>query len=158
MGNQNSNNFQRIGSFSNAHVGCDFERKAFKFFEGQGTRLQLNFSIAIGITNKKKFHKFDIGSEKQKIIIECKSHTWTEGNNVPSAKITVWNEAMYYFYLAPNNYRKIFFCLKDYNEKRKVTLARYYIDKYYHLIPTDVEIWEYCAKKQTASKLFPRTK
>ena len=28
---------------------------------------------------------------------------------MPSAKMTVWNEAMYYFHIAPKQYRKIMF-------------------------------------------------
>ena len=87
---------------------------------------------------------------RKKIVVECKSHKWTEGANVPSAKMTVWNEAMYYFHLVPNDYRKIFFCLKDYSEKRGLTLAEYYIKTYKHLIPPGVEIWEYCKDQKNA--------
>ncbi len=61
----------------------------------------------------------------------------------PSAKLTVWNEAMYYFLVSPNDYRKIFFILKDFSERRQMTLAEYYIGTYKHLIPNDVEFWEY---------------
>ncbi|WP_251405975.1 hypothetical protein [Metabacillus litoralis] len=66
--------------------------------------------------------------------MECKSHKWTSGGNVPSAKLTVWNEAMYYILLAPEDYRK-FFILKDYSEKGGETLGEYYIRAYGHLIP-----------------------
>jgi len=72
---------------------------------------------------------------EEKIIIECKSHRWTSRDNVPSAKLTVWNEAMYYFHLAPAEYRKIFFILRDYSNKRHETLGEYYIRTYGHLIP-----------------------
>ncbi len=61
---------------------------------------------------------------------------------MPSAKLTVWNEAMYYFHIAPREYRKIFFVLK--HMRREVSLATYYLANYYHLIPDDVEFWEYC--------------
>lgn len=50
---------------------------------------------------------------------------------------------MYYFYLAPHEYRKIFFILKDMNVKRNETLGEYYIRTYKNLIPNDVEIMEY---------------
>lgn len=50
---------------------------------------------------------------------------------------------MYYFYLAPEEFRKIFFILKDYSEKRRETLGEYYIRTFGHLIPEDVEIMEY---------------
>jgi hypothetical protein len=65
---------------------------------------------------------------------------------VPSAKITVWNEAMYYFYLTPKEYRKIFFVLK--HSRNDETLAEYYLRNYRHLIPSGVEFWEYCAVEQ----------
>ena len=78
-----------------------------------------------------------------KVLVECKSHKWTKSDKVPSAKLTVWNEAMYYFLVAPPNFRKIFFVLRDYSEKRNETLATYYLRTYGHLVPDDVEIWEY---------------
>lgn len=111
--------------------------------------------FVIGI-RAKKIHKFDLGGEKngQAIIIECKSHRWTKGNNIPSAKLTVWNEAMYYFALSPDTYRKIFCVCKDYSAKRKMTLAEYYINTYYHLIPKDVEIYEYDEDKNVLEKIL----
>ena len=59
-----------------------------------------------------------------------------------SAKLTVWNEAMYYFLVAPEGYRKILLVLRDVSEKRRETLADYYVRTYGHLVPEDVEIWE----------------
>lgn len=35
------------------------------------------------------------------------------------------------------------FVLKDMSRKRKETLAKYYVRTYRHLIPPNVEIWEY---------------
>lgn len=134
--------FQRKGSKSNTHVGKEFEKAAKKFFANQGLLLQKNISINIGI-NGKKPHKFDLGNPNEKVLIECKSHTWTEGGNVPSAKITNWDQAMYYFHAAPTGYRKIFFVLKDYSAKKQETLSEYYIRTKSHLIPRDVEIWEF---------------
>ena len=75
-----------------------------------------NFAVEVGLTDKKK-HCFDLGSANPKIIVECKSHKWTAGANVPSAKMTVWNEAMYYFHLAPKAFRKILFVLHDRRSK-----------------------------------------
>ena len=87
------------------------------------------------------------------MIVECKSHRWTSGDNVPSAKLTVWNKAMYYFYLAPNGYRKIFFILRDFSIKRNETLGEYYVRTYKHLIPEDVEIMEYDSIGMTVKTL-----
>jgi hypothetical protein len=147
------NNFQRIGSISNAHEGKDFEIIAKDFFANQGLELVKNYSLDIGTGAIKKPHSFDLGSERSKSIIECKSHRWTTGDNTPSAKLTVWNEAMYYFLLAPESYRKILFILKDYSQKRKKTLAEYYVRIYGHLIPLGVELWEYDSDVLGAKKI-----
>lgn len=134
---------QRIGSISNAHVGADFEKAALLFFEKQGKRLTRNFPLEIGIYEKKKKHCFDLGSANPKIIIECKSHKWTTGGKVPSAKMTTWNEAMLYFHLAPKDFKKIFFTLHDKRQITGETLVAYYKRTYSHLIPEGVEFLEY---------------
>lgn len=144
--------FQRKGANSNAHVGREFERATKNFFLTQGLHLEKDILVNIGI-NGKKAHKFDLGSLNDKILVECKSHRWTEGGNVPSAKITTWDQAMYLFYSAPTDYRKIFFVLKDYSLKRQETLANYYIRTKYHLIPKDVEIWEFDENSRMAERL-----
>ena len=148
-------NFQREGAVSNAHVGRDFEALAKKVLAAHDIDTQADFTVPIGISSQKKHHKFDLGSERPKLIVECKSHRWTKGNNVPSAKMTVWNEAMYYFATAPSGYRKIFFVLKDKRASNGETLAGYYIRTYQHLIPPDVEIWEYDMEVLELS-IFPK--
>lgn len=134
--------FQRKGSKSNTHVGSEFEKVACEFFKTQGLLLEKNISVDIGI-NGKKAHSFDLGNREKKILVECKSHTWTEGENVPSAKITTWDQAMYFFHATPPGFRKIFFVLRSFSPKRNETLAEYYLRTKSHLIPTDVEIWEF---------------
>ncbi len=59
---------------------------------------------------------------------------------MPSAKMTVWNEAMLYFLLAPAEFRKILFVLK--HERTGQSLAAYYLQTHGHLIPGGVEVWE----------------
>ena len=133
---------QRPGSISNAHVGADFEKAALSFFENQGKFLSRSFSLDIGFSEKRT-HCFDLGSSSLKMIVECKSHTWTAGDKVPSAKMTTWNEAMLYFHLAPQDFKKVFFVLHD---KRKTTgesLLTYYKRTYPHLIPHDVKFIEF---------------
>jgi len=137
------NNFQRIGSISNTRVGSDFESIAQAVLATAGIQVEKRFRLPVGINAKKKVHSFDLGSASPPIIVECKSHRWTTGGNMPSAKMTVWNEAMYYFSVAPTEYRKILFVLRDHHQKRGVTLAEYYLDRHSHLIPEGVEIWEY---------------
>lgn len=145
-------NFQRKGSKSNAHVGRTFEALAQNIFKKQGLLLEAGLSVEVGI-NGAKAHKFDLGNESEKVLVECKAHTWTEGDNVPSAKLTVWNEAMFLFHAAPPGFRKILFVLRDFSQKRNETLGEYYIRTYSHLIPTDVEVWECDESKGMAKKI-----
>lgn len=147
------NNFQRNDSLSNTQVGSDFEKVARLYFAAQGIVLREYLSLEIGIEGKRKAHRFDPGSDDPKIVVECKSHTWTESQNMPSAKMMAWTEAMYYFYAAPKDYRKIFFVLRDFSLRHRETLAAYYLRMYEHLIPGDVEFWEYDAVRQTAERI-----
>lgn len=147
-------NFQRIGAKSNAAAGKEFEGYAQQFFAAKGILLKPDFSVPVGIHGKQKSHSFDLGSESPAVLVECKSHTWTAGNKTPSAKMTVWNEAMYYFHSAPSHYRKILFVLKHRHEKRGLTLADHYIRTHAHFIPGDVEIWEFEASTAAAEKIF----
>ena len=147
------NNFQRPGAVSNADVGRDFETAAQKWFLNKGVRLQKNYGVEVGLSRKKE-RKFDLGSSELPVLVECKSHKWTAGGNVPSAKITVWNESMYYFLLAPPDFRKVLFVLRDFSEQRGESLAEYYVRNHSHLIPDDVEIWEYDASNMTAAVRF----
>ena len=130
---------QRLGSVSNSHVGAEFELTAQRYFDSQGVKLAQNHSVPIGIGSVKKPHKFDLGSSNPAIIVECKSQRWTTGDNVPSAKMSVWNEVMFYFAVASNSYRKIMFVLRDYSVKRNESLLDYYIHTDIHLIPSGVE-------------------
>ncbi len=134
---------QRVGSVSNAHVGTDFESVAQKFFGQHRIVLSRHFPTELGVVGRKKIHCFDLGSHEAKIIVECKSHRWTIGGKVPSAKMAVWNEAMYYFHLAPADYRKILFVLHDRREKEGESLLAYYRRTYDHLIPDRVEFLEW---------------
>jgi len=145
--------FQRKGAKSNSHVGREFEIKCQNSFARKGMILTRGFQIEIGI-NGKKLHEFDLGSEKDNVLVECKAHTWTEGGNVPSAKLTVWNEAMYLFYSAPKKYTKILFVKRDFSPKKQETLGQYYVRTDAHLIPKDVQLWEYDESKDTAERII----
>jgi hypothetical protein len=144
--------FQRKGAISNSHVGRELETKALAFFARQGLELTLDISIKIGI-NGQKPHSFDLGSETKKVLVECKAHTWTESGNVPSAKLKAWNEAMLLFHATPTGYRKILFIQHDFNPQKRETLGQYYIRTNSHLIPNDVEIWEFDESQGIAKKI-----
>lgn len=144
--------FQRKGASSNTQVGRDFENRAKACFSRLGVHLTSGVSVEIGI-NGTKAHVFDLGDIGEKILIECKAHTWTEGGNIPSAKMTTWNQAMYYFHATPVGYRKILLVLRHFNEKRNQTLGQYYIRTNPHLIPEDVEVWELDEAKDIAERI-----
>jgi hypothetical protein len=141
---------QRVGAISNTHAGREFEASARRFFADRGVDLGYNLKVPVGIGAQKKSHAFDLGCDAQKIIVECKSHRWTSTSNIPSAKLAVWNEAMYYFSLAPTGYKKVMFVLRDECAKRGLTLAEYYLKNYSHLVLSDVEFWEYDKAVQDA--------
>lgn len=145
MQNVNKDNYQRVGSISNSDVGRNFESVARDFFRQQDIALARQFSVSVGVESSQKNRSFDLGSDDPPILVECKSHRWTAGDNVPSAKMTVWNEAMFYFHLAPSHFRKVLFVLRHFSEKRGETLANYYVRNYGHLIPSGVELIEYDA-------------
>jgi hypothetical protein len=145
------NNFQRVGSISNAHVGKEFEATARLFFAEIGLPLQPAFTAPVGF-KVKKLHKFDLGSENPPILVECKSYTWTSGGNSPSAKIRGLNEAMLLFSVAPNRYRKILFLLK--HLRKNVSLATHYIKTQGHLAGPDVEIWEFDCDENSGQRVF----
>lgn len=75
MANQKLNKpHQRIGSKSNAHVGREFELATKRYFGTLGLELTRDIKIAIGVDELKKEHAFDLGCEKEKIFIECKTN------------------------------------------------------------------------------------
>jgi hypothetical protein len=121
--------------------GAQFEKQVQQFFRGRGLDLRRGFEVDVGAGRLRKPHSFDLGSLQPPVLVECKHHTWTRSDNVPSAKLTVWNEAMYYFAIAPAEFRKILFVLKS--VRRGETLAQYYISHFGYFIPPGVELWEY---------------
>lgn len=137
-------NHQRVGAISNAHAGREFEALAAAYYLGaEALQLSPDFPIELGVGPLKKAHRFDLGCHEPPVLVECKSHNFTVTGNIPSAKITVWNEAMYLFHLAPQGYRKILFVLEARHERQRETLATWYARNYGHLIPKGVEIVEY---------------
>jgi hypothetical protein len=141
-------NFQRVGSTSNTQVGIDFESAAVQCLGAAGIRVTPRFAVSVGVGRVKKPHNFDFGSHQPPVLVECKCHRWTTGGNAPSAKLTVWNEAMYYFAIAPAGYRRILFVLRDHLAARGQTLAEYYLGRYSHLVPDGVEFWEFDEKEK----------
>jgi len=130
-----------VANSDNPKTGAEFERTAQRVLSAHGLMLSHDFTVRVAAGSHAGQHKFDLGSHCPPVLVECKAHTWTSGGNSPSAKLTVWNEAMHYFQCAPAGYRKIFFVLHD--DRRGESLAAHYLKRYAHLVPDDVEIWEY---------------
>jgi len=108
-----------------------------------GIVVELNHKVSCGLPGRQpKSHAFDLGSDTPRVIIECKSQTWTSGGNIPSAKMKNWAEAMYYFHMAPPEYRKIFFVERSLRPKYAESLLDYFRRTQAHMIPQDVEFWE----------------
>ena len=131
-----------MGALNNAHVGREFEAQARRALAERGIDLDPDYKVAVGIASERKEHAFDLGSKDPKVIVECKSQTWTAGNKVPSAKMKNWAEAMFYFHMAPDAYRKIFLVEKSVRETTGETLLSYFMRTQFHMIPADVEFWE----------------
>ncbi|MCI0404549.1 MAG: hypothetical protein L0209_00500 [candidate division Zixibacteria bacterium] len=116
-------------------------------------KLKKYFSFPIGVREQRKDRKFDLGCESPGVLVECKNHTWTEGDNAPSAKFSVWNEAMFYFMLSPKDYRKIL-AVRSSSSRKGKSLAKYYLGRFEHLIPYGVEIWEISEDGSSGKPVF----
>jgi hypothetical protein len=57
-----------------------------------------------------------------------------QGNASPSAKLSVGNEAMYFFHIAPLHFRNILFVLE--HSWRDLSLASQYLKTYEHMVLT----------------------
>ena len=141
-----------MANCDNPRHGNAFEKMIRAFWRKTfNIELLSPFSLSISAGDYNGTHRYDLGDESNKILIECKCHSWTIIGNSPSAKMSVWNEAMYYFYLAPAEYRKILFV--KYAVHDKISLGEYYLKRYSHLVPNKVEIWEYNLQQKIAWKL-----
>jgi hypothetical protein len=132
-----------MGNADNPAKGASFETRVQEFFRHRGLALARDHSVLVGAGSSRKPRRFDLGSEDPPVLVECKSHTWTEGGNAPSAKLSVWNEAMFYFLVAPPKYRRILAALSDLRGDE--SLAEHYVKRFGHLVPRGVEIWEVSA-------------
>ena len=131
---QNTNN-------DNPRVGREFQEKVKQWFETNVmSSYELEHPILIG--SPEKPHKFDIVDKSEKTVIECKSYTYTHTGNIPSAKLTTLNEAIFYFSFLPEETEKILVVSHAVHPKKKETLAEYYIRINGHLLG-DVKVWEF---------------
>lgn len=139
----------------NPIAGAKFEKMCHEYMTKHGVELVHSCSLKIRANKKYGYHKFDFVSKKANIIVECKSHAWTESGNTPSAKMAVWNEAMYYFSLLPKSHLKILFVKKSINKNNKKSLAEQYVISNEHLIPYNTVIWEFDVLKKKHKQIYP---
>lgn len=129
-----------MGNDSHTNAGKDFQLMtsvtACKYF---GKRFIEEKAVLIG--NPPKEHRFDLVSEDNQIVIECKNYKWTEGNNIPSAKLSTINEAVLYMRNLPDKTHKILTLKKDVRPSTAESLAEYYCRINGHLL-NDIEVWE----------------
>ena len=124
----------------NPQVGRDFQDRVKAVAEEHfSTRFIDEKAVLVGRPAKE--HRFDLVSEDSGIVIECKCYTWTNGDNVPSAKMSTLNEAVLYMRSLPEGTRKILSMKRDVRTSNSETLAAYYCRIYGHLLE-DINVWE----------------
>jgi hypothetical protein len=92
----------------------------------------LEYPVLIG--NPPKKHKFDLVSADFRYIGECKNYSWTETGNVPSAKMTCLNEAVFYLQHVSHDTHRFVVLRRDTCVKRTESLGEYYFRMNQHLL------------------------
>ncbi|SFB90189.1 hypothetical protein [Ruminococcus albus] len=117
------------------HWGKEFQKAVFKWLESKPEyKGKFEMEVGLPIGKPEKDHFFDIVNKEERIVIECKRYTWTETGNVPSAKIRALNEAAFFLTFVDNTYTKYIVILKNYHDKKRESLAEYYVRTYRHLL------------------------
>lgn len=117
----------------NTEKGRDFQKLAVVML-GDQFRVRFNIEQPIPIGNPPKNHKFDLVSEDQQYIGESKNYSWTEGGNVPSAKLGFINEAVFYLQHVNKDKKRFIVMRRDVDDKHSESLAEYYFRTYKHLL------------------------
>ena len=117
----------------NTGKGRDFQILAVEVLS-QYFNVGFRIEHPIPIGNPPKDHKFDLVSDDLQYIGESKNYSWTEGGNIPSAKMGFINEAVFYLQHLPSDKKRFVVMRRDVNEKHKETLADYYYRTNRHLL------------------------
>lgn len=97
-------------------------------------QVRFDLDVPVPIGKPAKAHKFDLLSVDRLFAGEVKSYSWTESDNVPSAKMAVTNEAVFYLHHLPATMNRFVVMRRDVSSKRSETLAEYYLRSYGHLL------------------------
>ena len=124
----------------NALKGKEFQIAVKECLEKRCRKgFELEHKIEIGAPPKA--HKFDIASCDESVVVECKCYTWTDGGNVPSAKLAAANEAVLYMSFLPKDCEKLLVFSRAKKEGGE-TLAKYYARVYGSFL-RDVKVMEF---------------
>lgn len=124
----------------NPKIGREFQNLTIKILQDY-FKQEFETDKPIPIGNPSKHHKFDCVSLDNKIVAECKSYSWTVSGNIPSAKMAMLNEALFYMSHLPTDIAKIIVMKKAVHHSKKETLAEYYFRINRHLL-ADISIFE----------------
>ena len=117
----------------NTSKGREFQIKAAEILNQYfKVGFQIEFPVLIGLLPKE--HKFDLVSDDQQFIGESKNYSWTEGVNVPSAKIGFINEAVFFLQHLPIEKKRFVVIRRESRTKHTETLAEYYYRTNHHLL------------------------
>jgi len=117
----------------NTGKGRSFQLRAAEILSRKfGVKFKMNFAISIG--NPPKEHQFDLVSEDLRYVGECKNYSWTEGKNVPSAKMAFVNEAVFYLSFLPPDKERFVVMRKDIHPTKRESLTSYYYRTYRHVL------------------------
>jgi len=117
----------------NTAKGKDFQTKVAEILS-QYYKVEFRTEYPIPIGTPPKVHRFDLVSSDLNYIGESKNYSWTEGGNVPSAKMGFINEAVFYLQHLPKDKKRFVVVRKDINTKRNESLAEYYFRTNEHLL------------------------
>jgi len=122
-----------MSNSENTQIGADFQDQVFGWFCANYS-LRFDKEKAIAIGKPAREHCFDIANEDNSIVIECKCYTWTKSGGVPHGKIRTLNEAAFFFSFLTDTKEKYIVMKKDVHPTKNISLARYYFERYGHLL------------------------
>jgi hypothetical protein len=93
-----------------------------------------------------QYHKFDLVSSDGKILIECKSFTWTDGGNFPQAKVSTANETI--LFLSRVEADKKMLVMQDDLSPDGRSLVKTYAKRYGGLTD-NIEVWQYIPRQES---------
>lgn len=117
-----------------------FEYRVANYLDNKFSKRFFSQSLQVG---PNKFHKFDLVSEDKNTVVECKSYTWTESGNFPSAKISTSVEAIFYFSRIVAD-KKILVFQDDINDRGE-SLVDIFVRRYDGVLD-DIEVWAYTVR------------